>query len=86
MLIFDCIYNIYLSGLLLLYFDFVIRIRVVLPLAYMLMPDETFDRYEQAFKVLLRLFEEYGIDEPDIIIYNRDRATINALESVFPSV
>lgn len=30
-----------------------------------------------------RLLETYSIDEPDIIIYNRDRAAINALEAVF---
>lgn len=86
MLIFDCTYNIYLSGLPLLCFDFIIRLRVILPLVYILILDKTFDRYEQAFKTLQRLFEEYEIDEPNIIIYDRDRAAINALEAVFPGV
>lgn len=83
MLIFDYTYNIYSSSLLLLCFDFVIRLSIILPLAYVLIPDKTFDRYEQAFKTLQRLFEEYEIDEPNIIIYDRDRAAINALKAVF---
>lgn len=45
-LIFDYTYNVYSSGLLLLCFDFVIRLSIVLPLAYVLMLDKTFNRYE----------------------------------------
>lgn len=44
-LIFDCTYKVYASGLLLLCFDFVISLGIVLPLAYVLIPDEKFDRY-----------------------------------------
>lgn len=47
---------------------------------------ETFNDYVQAFQQLQRLFEEYEIDNPDIIIYNRDRAAMNTLESVFLGV
>lgn len=44
--IFDCTYKIYASGLLILYFDIVTRLGVVIPLAYILMPNETFNRYK----------------------------------------
>lgn len=44
--IFDCTYKIYASGLLILCFDIVTRLGVVIPLAYILMPNETFDRYK----------------------------------------
>lgn len=44
-LIFDCTYKVYASGLLLLYFDFVISLGIVLLLAYVLMPNKTFDSY-----------------------------------------
>lgn len=44
--IFDCTYKIYASGLLILYFDIVTRLSVVLPLAYILMSNKTFDRYK----------------------------------------
>lgn len=44
-LIFDCTYKVYASGLLLLCFDFVTSLRVVLPLAYVLMPDKKFNSY-----------------------------------------
>lgn len=32
------------------------------------------------------MLTEYDIDEPSIIIYDRDRAVINALEAVFLAV
>lgn len=44
--IFDYIYKIHASGLPMLCFDIVTRLGVVIPLAYVLMPDETFDRYK----------------------------------------
>lgn len=44
--IFDCIYKIYASGLPILCFDIVTRLSVVLPLAYILISDKTFDRYK----------------------------------------
>lgn len=50
------------------------------------MPDETFDGYEWAFIQLLRLFVDYEIDDLDIIIYDRDRAAINAIRRVFLGV
>lgn len=50
------------------------------------MPNETFDGYKQAFEQLKRLFDEYKINNLDIFIYNRDRAAINALQYIFPSV
>lgn len=48
-LIFDYTYQIYASGLLILYFDFITGLGKCLLLAYILIPDETFDGYEQAF-------------------------------------
>lgn len=45
MLIFDCTYKIHASGMLVLCFDFVTSLGVVLPLAYVLMPNEKFDSY-----------------------------------------
>lgn len=50
------------------------------------MPNETFDGYKQVFEQLKRLFDEYKIDNLDIFIYNRDRAAINALQYIFPSI
>lgn len=47
---------------------------------------EAFKDYIQAFQQLQRLFEEYEIDDPNLIIYNRDRAAINVLEAVFLGV
>lgn len=47
------------------------------------MPNKTFDRYKQAFRIFQQLLKAYGIDKPDIIIYDRDRTAINVLESVF---
>lgn len=44
--IFDCIYKIYASGLLLLCFDIVTRLGIVILLVYILMPNKTFDRYK----------------------------------------
>lgn len=44
-LIFDYTYKVYASGLPLLYFDFVTSLGIVLPLAYILIPDKTFDGY-----------------------------------------
>lgn len=44
-LIFDCTYKIYASGMLVLCFDFVTSLGVILPLAHVLMPDEKFDGY-----------------------------------------
>lgn len=44
--IFDYIYKIYASGLLILCFDIVTRLSVVILLAYVLMPNKTFDRYK----------------------------------------
>lgn len=68
--------------MLLLCFDFIIRLGQCIPLAYVLIEDKTFDGYEWAFHQLKALFEEYKIDDPDIIIYDRDRAAINALKKV----
>lgn len=45
-LIFNYTYNIYLSRLLLSYFDFVICLSIILPLAYILIPDEILNRYK----------------------------------------
>jgi hypothetical protein len=45
-LINNCTYKVYASGILLLCFDFVTRIGKVLLLAYVLMPDELFKGYE----------------------------------------
>lgn len=45
-IIFDYTYKIYASGLLLLYFDIVTRLGVVLLLAYVLMPNKTFEGYK----------------------------------------
>lgn len=44
--IFDCIYKIHASGLPILCFDIVTSLSVVIPLAYVLMPDKTFKGYE----------------------------------------
>lgn len=85
-LIFDCTYKVYASSLPLLCFDFVTRLGIVLLLAYVLMLGEAFEDYIQAFQQLQRLFEEYEIDDPNLIIYNRDRAAINVLEVVFLGV
>lgn len=64
-------------------FDIVTRLGVVILLAYILMSNKTFNRYKQAFRVFQKLLEAYNINEPDIIIYDRDRTAINALEAVF---
>lgn len=85
-LIYDYTYKIYVSSLPVLCFDFIIGLSKVLPLAYIIMPDETFNSYEQAFIQLLRLFVDYEIDNLDIIIYDRDRAAINAIRRVFLGV
>lgn len=45
-LIYDCTYSVYASGLLLLCFDFIIRLGQCLLLAYILIEDKTFDRYK----------------------------------------
>lgn len=44
--IFNYTYKIHASGLPILYFDIVTRLSVVLPLAYMLISNKTFDRYK----------------------------------------
>lgn len=82
-LIYDCTYNIVKSKLLLLYFDFVLRLRTVLLLTYMLMLDKTYEGYVQAFQQLQLLFEQYNIDNLEVFVYNRDRAAINTLAKVF---
>lgn len=48
------------------------------------MEDETFDGYDWAFQQLKAMFEEHEIDNADLIIYDRDRAAMNALIKVFP--
>lgn len=45
-LIYDCTYRVYTSGLLLLCFDCIIRLGQYILLAYILIEDETFDSYE----------------------------------------
>lgn len=45
-LIFDCIYKIYASGLLLLCFNIITRVGIVLLLVYVLIPNETFEGYK----------------------------------------
>lgn len=82
-LIYNYIYNIVQTDLLLLCFDFVTRLGTMLLLVYIIMYDETFKSYIQAFKQLKRLFKEYNIDDYNILIYNRDRAAINAIIAVF---
>lgn len=64
-------------------FDFIIRLGKCLLLVYVLMLDKLFDSYKQAFRQLIELFEKYKINELEVWIYNRNRATINALEAVF---
>lgn len=83
-LIYDCTYQVYASSILLLCFDFIIRLGQYILLAYILIEDETFDSYDQAFQQLKAMFKEYKIDNTDLIIYNRNRAAINALTKVFP--
>lgn len=85
-LIYDCTYCVVKSDLPLLYLDFVTRIGSVLPLAHMLMEDETYESYVWAFQQLKRLFEEYEIDDYDVLIHDRDRAAMNALQAVFPGM
>lgn len=82
-LIYDCTYQVVKSDLLLLCFDFVTRLGSVLLLAYMLIEDKTYDSYIQVLQQLQRLFEEYDIDDCDVLIYDRDRAAINAISTVF---
>lgn len=55
----------------------------MLPLAYIVMYNEIFESYIQAFQQLKRLFEDYDIDNYNILIYDRDRAAINAIIAVF---
>lgn len=45
-LIFDYIYKIYTSGLLLLCFNIITRVGIVLLLVYILIPNETFEGYK----------------------------------------
>lgn len=49
----------------------------------MLIEDEIYKSYVQAFQQLKRLFEEYEIDNYNVLIYDRDRTAINALQAVF---
>lgn len=44
-LIYDCTYSVIKSELLLLYLDFVLRLGTVLLLAYILMPNESYEGY-----------------------------------------
>lgn len=82
-LIYDYIYSVVKSELLLLCFDFVSRLGTVLLLAYILIPNKTYKGYLQAFQQLQRLFEEYKINNLEVFIYDRDRAAINVLIEVF---
>lgn len=82
-LIYDYTYSVVKSKLLLLCFDFILRLGTVLLLAYILIPNETYKGYLQAFQQLQRLFEEYKINNPEVFVYNRDRAAINVLIEVF---
>lgn len=82
-LIYDCTYKVYASSILLLCFDFINRLGQCLLLAYVLIEDKTFEGYEQAFNQLKVLFKEYNIDDLDLIIYDRNRAAMNAIKTVF---
>lgn len=64
-------------------FNFIIRLDKCLLLVYVLILDKLFDSYKQAFRQLIELFKKYKINEPEVQIYNRNRAAINALEAVF---
>lgn len=44
--IFDCIYKIYASGLLILCFNIVTRLGIIILLVYVLIPDKTFEGYK----------------------------------------
>lgn len=48
-LIYNCTYNIVRSRLLLLYFNFVLRFKTLLPLIYILIPVETYKGYIWVF-------------------------------------
>lgn len=80
----DCTYCTQEYGLPLLCFVSITRIGVTVPLAHALLFGESEGDYNWAFTAFSELCEEYEIDDPSVLIHDRDRAMINLMKQTLP--
>ena len=82
----DCTYKTNNYALPLLCFVTITQVGIAMPVAHAFLHAEHEASYTWALDCLRDMINQYHIEEPSVIVHDRDRALIRGLEAVFPGI
>ena len=85
-LIMDCTYKTNKYGLPLLCFVAITRVGIAIPVAHTLLHGEDEAAFTWALNCFKDMLNQHSIDEPSVVLHDRDRALMRGLEAVFPGI